>query len=163
MTRRPELRKFLTASRARLKPADVGLPATGHRRVPGLRREEVAELVGVSPTWYSVFEMGNSDRNFSAAFVQRVADALQLNSSERVRLFSLALPEVAVAAEHFEQILASAEGLVRDARATAGRALAVSICQRLIADESLRDVRASSGKTLASVICRLIVARASVT
>jgi transcriptional regulator with XRE-family HTH domain len=159
VTRRLELRIFLTAARARLRPEEVGLPSTIRRRVPGLRREEVAELVGVSPNWYAAFEMGNTDRNFSLSFVQRVADALKLDKSERVCLFRLALPEAAAVAEHFEVIVASAEDLVRDARATAGRALAGNICQRLFAEESLRDARAASGRALASAICRLIATR----
>src|SRR5271165_3081207 len=152
---------LLTAARARLRPEHVGLPATMRRRVPGLRREEVAELVGVSPNWYAFFEMGNGDRNFSPAFVRRVAEALRLDRSERVRLFQLALPEVATAAEHFEVILASAEELARDARAIAGRALATAICQRLNAEESLRETRADGGRALASVICWYIGARES--
>jgi transcriptional regulator with XRE-family HTH domain len=150
---------FLTAARARLRPEDVGLPATTRRRVPGLRREEVAELVGVSPTWYAFFEMGNTDRNFSPAFVGRVADALRLERSECVRLLELSLPEVAAAAEHFASMVASAEELARDARASAGRALARSICERLEAQESLRKTRADSGRALASVICWYIGAR----
>ena len=156
-----ELPTFLAASRSRLRPEDVGLPPTRHRRVPGLRREEVAELVGVSPNWYAAFETGTSDRNFSPSFVQRVAEALRLDQGERVHLFRLALPEVATAAEHFETILASAEELVREARASAGRALAGIICQRLITEESLREVRATGGRALASAICREIAARDS--
>jgi transcriptional regulator with XRE-family HTH domain len=159
LDRQLELREFLSAARARLRPSDVGLPATRHRRVPGLRREEVAELVGVSPNWYAAFETGTSDRNFSPAFVQHVAEALRLDQADRVHLFRLVLPEVAAAAEHFEVILASAEELVREARASAGRALAGIICQRLITEESLREVRAAGGRALASAICREIAAR----
>jgi transcriptional regulator with XRE-family HTH domain len=157
--RRLELRAFLTAARARLRPEDVGLPATANRRVPGLRREEVAELVGVTPNWYTAFEKGSSDRHFSPAFVQRVADALRLEQAERVELLRLALPEVAVVASHFETMLSSAEGLLREARSIAGRALARSITQRLMSDESLRQARAAGGRTLASAIYRQIVAR----
>lgn len=154
MPRQFELRMFLSAMRARLRPSDVGLPETTRRRVPGLRREEVAELVGVSPNWYAAFEMGAGDRHFSPAFVQRVADALQLNEEERVQLLCLALPEVATAAEHFERILTSADELVRNARASAGRALANGICQRLLAEESLLRARAAGGRALAAAICR---------
>ena len=161
MTRRPELRNFLIASRARLRPDAVGLPLTAHRRVPGLRREEVAELVGVSPNWYAIFEMGSSERKFSPAFVQRVAEALQLDPCERVQLFRLALPEVAAVAEHFDDILASAEHLVREARASAGRAVAAMICQRLLNEASLREMQAAGGRALASAICRQLAARDS--
>jgi transcriptional regulator with XRE-family HTH domain len=101
--RRLALREFLKRCRARLRPADVGLRSYGRRRVAGLRRSEVAELVGVSNGWYELFEMGTSDRNVSAAFVQRVAAALQLDSDDAATLYRLALPEVAAAAEIFER------------------------------------------------------------
>jgi transcriptional regulator with XRE-family HTH domain len=101
--RRLELRDFLKRSRGRLRPSDVGVRSYGRRRVPGLRREEVAELVGVSQGWYELFELGSSDRGFSVGFVQRVADALRLDAAERATLFRLALPEVAEAAEVFER------------------------------------------------------------
>jgi transcriptional regulator with XRE-family HTH domain len=101
--RRAELRTFLMQHRARIGPQDVGLPASGRRRVTGLRREEVAELAGVSARWYERFESGSSDRRFSSDFVQRVAHALLLEGSERVTLSRLALPEVAAAIEVFER------------------------------------------------------------
>jgi hypothetical protein len=54
---RSEIRDFLATRRARLSPEQVGLPAGGgRRRVPGLRREEVAVLAGVSPEWYAKLE-----------------------------------------------------------------------------------------------------------
>lgn len=159
MDRRLELRLFLSASRARLRPEQVGLPTTTGRRVPGLRREEVAELVGVSPNWYAAFETGTGDRKFSPAFVQRVAEAMRLDDSERVRLFRLALPEVAATAAHFDMVLLSAGELVREARASAGRALAGNIVQRLVTEETLREVRATGGRALAAAICREIAAR----
>lgn len=109
-----ELRELLGGWRARLKPEDVGLPATTRRRVAGLRRDEVAELVGVSPNWYALFENGGADRRFSAAFVQRVADALRLDEPERALLFRLALPEIRLAVEHFERI--ARDGVICDLR-----------------------------------------------
>ena len=72
--RRAELGAFLRAQRARLRPADAGLPDDPHpglRRTPGLRREEVAQLAGVSVTWYTWLEQG---RNIAAS--QQVVDAL---------------------------------------------------------------------------------------
>src|SRR5690349_5245104 len=69
-----ELAAFLRAQRARLRPADVGLPEDSHpgrRRTPGLRREEVAEIAGVSVTWYTWLEQG---RNISAS--EQVIDAV---------------------------------------------------------------------------------------
>jgi len=101
--RRSALRNFLTSCRARLRPSDVGLPSVEGRRCPGLRREEVAELAGVSAHWYALFESGSSHRRFSADFVRRVADVLQLDERERATLNRLALPEVATAIESFER------------------------------------------------------------
>jgi transcriptional regulator with XRE-family HTH domain len=152
LTRRHELRPFLTAARGRLRPEDVGLPSGGQRRSLGLRREEVAELVGVSANWYAMFEAGTSDRTFSTAFVRRVADALRLDSKERAKLFMLALPEAAAA-------VSTAEEMVRDARITAGRALAQSVCQRLMAAHSVLEAKAAGGRALASAICRHVRAR----
>lgn len=91
--RRAKLRTFLTTCRARLRPADVNLPSTGRRRVIGLRREEVAELVSVSSDWYRWFESGRPIR-VSVPFLERLARALQLKPIERLALFALALPEI---------------------------------------------------------------------
>lgn len=96
--RRAKLREFLMNCRSRLAPRDVGLPSTSRRRVAGLRREEIAELVGVSSDWYRWFESGRSIR-VSFEFVSRVAGALLLDQDERATLFRLALPEIAAAIE----------------------------------------------------------------
>jgi len=53
---------YLRARRALVSPADVGLPPTGRRRVPGLRREEVAELAALSTDYYMRLEQGRADR-----------------------------------------------------------------------------------------------------
>jgi len=99
----PELRRFLIAARARLRPRDVGLPSFGRRQVPGLRREEVAELAGVSMRWYELFESGTSGRRFSPEFVESIASALRLDQRERATLIRLALPEIRAAHELFER------------------------------------------------------------
>jgi transcriptional regulator with XRE-family HTH domain len=92
--RRAELRAFLIQRRSELTPDDVGLPQTaGHRRVVGLRREEVAELAGVSNDWYRWLESGRMIRA-SAPFLARLADALLLNSAQRSTLYQLALPDL---------------------------------------------------------------------
>ena len=91
--RRSELRSFLIEMRARLKPLDVGLPMFERRRVPGLRRQEVAELVGVSEDWYRWFESGRSI-TVSPKFLARVAGALRLHPADEVALYRLALPEL---------------------------------------------------------------------
>lgn len=88
--RRRRLGEFLRARRERLAPSDAGLPVTfGRRRTPGLRREEVALLAGLSPTWYTWMEQGRSV-SASPHALARVADALRLTSTERVYLFELA-------------------------------------------------------------------------
>lgn len=91
--RRTKLKRFLVDARSRLTPLDVGLPSTVRRRVPGLRREEVAELVGVSSDWYRWFESGRQIR-VSVGFIARLCAALRLEPVERIGLFFLALPEI---------------------------------------------------------------------
>ena len=87
--RRRELGAFLRSRRARLRPADVGLPDWGVRRVPGLRREEVAQLANVGLTWYTWLEQGRQARP-SASVLTAIADALRLDAHEREHLFALA-------------------------------------------------------------------------
>ena len=159
--RQLELKAFLTAARARLRAEDVGLPLIARRRSPGLRREEVAELAGVSLNWYASFEIGSSERRFSMAFVARVADTLRLNARERIELFRLALPEVAELAEHFNIALADAEKALLEAQAAAGKALATAIFNRLIADASVREARAATGRVLADAIYDRLLAQNS--
>ena len=91
--RRFELRTFLTACRARLSPSDVGLPSKSRRRVPGLRRDEVAELIGVSSDWYRWLESGRAVR-VSPQLIARLADALRFSASEELLMYRLALPEI---------------------------------------------------------------------
>jgi transcriptional regulator with XRE-family HTH domain len=87
--RRSELGEFLKAQRARVTPAMVGLPQGRRRRTPGLRREEVAQLCGLSTTWYSWVEQGR-DISLSAAALSRIASVLRLTSAQRAYLFELA-------------------------------------------------------------------------
>ncbi|MEO3861717.1 helix-turn-helix transcriptional regulator [Acrocarpospora sp. B8E8] len=85
-----DLREFLRTRRARISPQDAGLPASmGVRRVPGLRREEVALLAGVSAEYYERLERGRS-RNASASVLDSIARVLHLNSAERDYLLALA-------------------------------------------------------------------------
>lgn len=93
LDRRAELSEFLRTRRARLKPEDVGLPDFGrHRRVPGLRREELAQLAGVSVAYYTRLEQGNG-RNVSAEVLDAIARALQLSDAEYAHLMHLAKPK----------------------------------------------------------------------
>ncbi|MEU6378381.1 helix-turn-helix transcriptional regulator [Streptomyces sp. NPDC046909] len=93
LDRRAELSEFLRTRRARLRPEDVGLPVFGrHRRVPGLRREELAQLAGVSVAYYTRLEQGNG-RNVSAEILDSIARALRLTDAEHAHLTHLAKPK----------------------------------------------------------------------
>ncbi|MET7986396.1 MULTISPECIES: helix-turn-helix transcriptional regulator [unclassified Streptomyces] len=93
LDRRAELSEFLRSRRARLKPEDVGMPDFGrHRRVPGLRREELAQLAGVSVAYYTRLEQGHG-RNVSAEVLDAIARALRLTDAEHNHLTHLAKPK----------------------------------------------------------------------
>jgi transcriptional regulator with XRE-family HTH domain len=84
-----EIREFLTSRRAKITPEQVGLQTYGARRVPGLRREEVAVLAGVSAPYYTRLERGNMS-GVSESVLDALARALQLDDAERAHLFNLA-------------------------------------------------------------------------
>jgi transcriptional regulator with XRE-family HTH domain len=87
---RAELSDFLRTRRDRLRPADVGLTDySRRRRVPGLRREEVAQLAGVSAAYYTRFEQGNA-RNASREVVNAISRVLRLSDAEHAHLLELA-------------------------------------------------------------------------
>jgi transcriptional regulator with XRE-family HTH domain len=104
---RREIREFLMSRRARITPERVGLyvPEGDVRRVPGLRREEVADLAGVSADYYTQLERGDID-GASDSVLNAVARALHLDDAERLHLFHLARPEAATR-------LASSRGSIR--------------------------------------------------
>jgi transcriptional regulator with XRE-family HTH domain len=85
------LAEFLRSRRGRLKPEDVGIVSYGMRRVEGLRREEVARLAGVSATYYTRLEQGQSHQA-SHSVIEALADALRLSDDERAYLHQLARP-----------------------------------------------------------------------
>ncbi|MFJ4641989.1 helix-turn-helix transcriptional regulator [Streptomyces bobili] len=92
MDRSTEIREFLRTRRARITPEQAGLaPHGGPRRVPGLRREEVAQLAGVSVDYYIRLERGRT-QGVSEAVLEAVARALHLDDTERAHLFDLAQP-----------------------------------------------------------------------
>ena len=84
-----DVTEFLSSRRARITPEQVGLPTYGIRRVPGLRREEVASLAGVSVEYYKRLERGNLS-GVSDLVLEGLADALALDDAEREHLFDLA-------------------------------------------------------------------------
>lgn len=89
MDNRDEVREFLTSRRAKITPGQAGLPAGSKRRVPGLRRSEVAALADVSVEYYAKLERGQL-AGVSPAVLEAVARALQLDDAERAHLLNLA-------------------------------------------------------------------------
>jgi transcriptional regulator with XRE-family HTH domain len=84
-----EIREFLTSRRARITPEQAGLASYGSRRVPGLRREEVAVLAGVSAPYYTRLERGDMS-GVSESVLEALTRALKLDDAERAHLFDLA-------------------------------------------------------------------------
>lgn len=120
--RRDELRAFLRSRRARVSPAEVGLPDDGgQRRTPGLRREEVAALAGVGVSWYTWLEQGR-DIHPSPDVLEALSRALRLDAAERATLFALARTELP---------LPEGPAVVSDREAGDGRALLVSLVEGL--------------------------------
>ncbi|KOG31561.1 helix-turn-helix domain-containing protein [Streptomyces resistomycificus] len=111
LDRRAELKEFLRSRRARLRPEDVGLPTYGRRRVPGLRREELAQLAGMSYAYYARLEQGYGD-TMSAEVLEAVALALRLNEEERDHLIRLAQPERTQAAPPPQQLRPTVRNLL---------------------------------------------------
>lgn len=89
MDNREEVREFLTSRRAKINPEQAGLPSGSRRRVPGLRRSEVAALADMSVEYYAKLERG-SLAGVSPAVLEAVARALQLDDAERAHLLHLA-------------------------------------------------------------------------
>ena len=115
-TRRDELSAFLRSRRARLSPADVGLPDDGsRRRTPGLRREELAVLAGVGVSWYTWLEQGR-DIKASPQVLDAIARALRLDAAERATLYALAreelpLPDGMDEPEPYDELIALVDAL----------------------------------------------------
>lgn len=91
--RAQELAAFLRSRREKLHPAAVGLPSGERRRTKGLRREEVARLLGVSLSWYTKLEQGLADSP-SPRLLGRIADVLRLSRAEQAQLLRLGLGDV---------------------------------------------------------------------
>lgn len=89
MDNREEVREFLTSRRAKITPEQAGLPAGPRRRVPGLRRSEVAALADMSVEYYAKLERGNL-AGVSPSVLEALARALQLDDAERAHLLNLA-------------------------------------------------------------------------
>ena len=93
-----ELAQFLRTRRARLSPAEAGFSQGGRRRTPGLRRQEVAQLAGVSVDWYTWMEQARPIQ-VSVQVIESLAKALRLDANERKHLYLLALRQLPAEAE----------------------------------------------------------------
>ncbi|HEU5383387.1 MAG TPA: helix-turn-helix transcriptional regulator [Ktedonobacteraceae bacterium] len=106
--RRQALADFLRKQRVRLSPTDVGLPPGLRRRTPGLRREEVAQLANIGPSWYIWLEQGRNIHP-SVQVLESLAQALRLTPNERRHLFLLAgqspPPQTPPLEEHISPVL----------------------------------------------------------
>jgi transcriptional regulator with XRE-family HTH domain len=91
VSQRRELGEFLASRRAKLRPEQAGISAGSRRRVAGLRRQEIAEIAGVSVDYYVRLEQGRAG-NVSQAVLDAIARALQLDDDERTHLWALAHP-----------------------------------------------------------------------
>ncbi|MDQ3760935.1 MAG: helix-turn-helix transcriptional regulator [Actinomycetota bacterium] len=131
MDSRTEIREFLATRRAKITPGQAGMPryGGGRRRVPGLRREEVALLAGVSTDYYTRLEKGNVT-GVSDEVLNAVARALQLTEAERAHLFDLAraarprrttrrrnsTPEIQPSLQHLLGSMTTAAAFIRNGR-----------------------------------------------
>lgn len=95
MPKNEALSEFLTGKRASVAPTMAGIPETGYRRVPGLRREEVAFLAGVSVDWYIRLEQGRQITP-SESVLMAIARILRMDDAERDYLFNLARPTAGI-------------------------------------------------------------------
>ncbi|MGC5772622.1 helix-turn-helix transcriptional regulator [Paenibacillus pabuli] len=93
LDRYEELSRFLRSRRERMTPKQAGLPESGRRRTPGLRRSEVALLADVGLDWYTYLEQGRHI-NVSAEVLDRIGEVLQLDESERRHLYYLARKQI---------------------------------------------------------------------
>ncbi|MFI6576607.1 helix-turn-helix domain-containing protein [Nocardiopsis sp. NPDC050513] len=117
MVDRRELAAFLRAGRARIGPRDVGLPDAGRRRTPGLRRQEVAQLAGMSVEYYVRLEQARGP-NPSAQVLSALARALMLNVDERAYLFRVAGAPPPEARVPHQEVPAPVRHLIGDLTAT---------------------------------------------
>ncbi|MCG7208791.1 helix-turn-helix transcriptional regulator [Streptomyces arenae] len=141
---RPELADFLRRARTRLDPADVGLAPGARRRTPGLRREEVASLAGMSADYYARLEQSRGPRP-SRQMLTALARALRLTEDERDHLFHLAgeePPRRAAASTHVGPGLLLVLDRLHDTPA-----LVTTDCGEVLAQNALS--RALSGDVLA--------------
>jgi transcriptional regulator with XRE-family HTH domain len=133
MSSKEEIRRFLVSRRANVSPAQLALPDYGdERRVPGLRREEVAQLAGVSTDYYTRLERGNI-RGASDSVLNAIARALQLTDVEREHLFVLARPAPATPAAPASQTTVIRPSVRRMLNAFTAPAVLYNVTQDIVA------------------------------
>jgi transcriptional regulator with XRE-family HTH domain len=113
--REVEVGAFLRSRRQRVSPEDAGLPVRGPRRVPGLRREELAALAGVSVSYYTRIEQGQAGLP-SSGVLDALATALRLGADERAHLHRLTTRPSPTAAPEVETVRAGLAGIVHGLR-----------------------------------------------
>lgn len=128
--RRTGLADFLRTRRARLRPEQFGLSTKPSRHTPGLRREELAQLVGVGISWYTWLEQGRNIQ-VSSQVLERLADILQLNEEERCHLFTLARGPIPLLETQEHEIQNSAYQAILDA---------LGICPAYLIDRRLNVI-----------------------
>jgi transcriptional regulator with XRE-family HTH domain len=134
------LRAFLRDRRLRAEPQARGLPRRRSGRA-GLRREDVAELLDVSLLWYTLFESGTSGRRFSAAFLDRVANVLQLDAVDRSTMMRLVIESDHAARDVEVQWMADRWQTMCAETAEAARRIATAQTAAGAADAALQALR----------------------
>jgi transcriptional regulator with XRE-family HTH domain len=147
---RRDLADFVRERRTRTKPQDVGLPSGSRRRTPGLRREEVAQLAGVSVTWYTWFEQGR-DIQVSSSFLEKVSVALRLDAAEKAQLFALAQRRALVPVAPASPVAAATQALAlsrRDLPAPIAARRAEVVSMRLAPDAESHRINEAIRKVI---------------
>lgn len=142
-----ELGGFLKSRRDRIRPADVGLPATARRRVAGLRRDEVAHLAGASVDYYIELERGRGAQP-SEQMVAALSRALRLSHDERDHLYHLAgrpVPAAGSAAAHVHPAMLDLLGRLDGTPAAVVTDLHVTLVHNRLADALLGPAPADTG------------------
>src|SRR5215813_10072370 len=160
---RAELASFLRSRREALSPTEVGLPAAGRRRTPGLRRDEVAELASMSTTYYERLEQQRGPQP-SPAVLAAIARTLRLSVEEREHLYLLAAQAPPPRDDHLEDLdaglVATIESLTATTIAMIVDDLGTVLSQNRLSAEIFGDLAAGAGHA-GNIVWRWEIGRAS--